>query len=537
MRGRTGVPRYGMGKIQRLPSSLWPVLRLITRENDLRCLLLDEWNTVGKLVGSTESARILQSKRLSPSSFYHTYGILSSAILRAGGSGTTRWFGYDVRPTLEPDIEAVVVSGREEGTLYLPHCETRFAMAPFYVALGTTLFDAMEGHAISITRLLCRLLPLARMCAARHTDHSSALDDLLEHYQEYTSDLPGLVAPPAPLPKICTKVDFTFETVQGRIVPVVVDINDLHGGLQWIDDFERYYAELDTSYGSLRDKHRLGGIVARFVHGYLAAYRETRGHCPKTVVICLDDKERWDADSGRNYEAMADEFATQTEALGFRATVGLTYAVEYARSLEVLRSTGVRRLRLIDEDGLLTDMFLNDFDLVVRIYRGVPATGFDETLAFTSSLLDERTSRRFLILEDERLRLLFNKAVTQLILEDGVARHDLADSLIIPRRVGFYRLSAGAKITCDAILADARTKGIADIVVKLSDKSRHMATTAFFLNVENERHQAILERTVGQIICIAPDVRHLVVEALVGGPVLGGRKIEIRTLVLRDDPT
>jgi hypothetical protein len=254
---------------------------------------------------------------------------------------------FDNRST---DDLAIIHCGNEpdkEPTLSIIDAKCDFPMSPFYLRIGGLLRDTIIQSAIAAADALSSELPYIHELAASEADLESVLEAALR----------GLTSPPAKLTKrregvlfgkLVTKVDFGFMRDDADVLkPVVIDVNDLHGGLQWIDDFRQYYKNISDDALLTSPEH---SIIDRFVHEYIAAYRELRGQLPERVLIVLSHPGRWKSDNGYNYKCIAKECARQLIIAGCEAEVRITYLEQYIEGLKSMER-GKPIFRLLDDAG------------------------------------------------------------------------------------------------------------------------------------------------------------------------------------------
>lgn len=522
------VPHYGMGKIQRLPFSLWRDLAKIQTEAEMADFIGQHINLLPSGIGDAGLRKAIRLRRMPASLFSHLYHRLSSGIHRAGGSQAMDWTSYVLDASKETAITKTEVwTGDADHELRISDCLRSFPMAPFFLRIGGGLSDSIVSSAISVVDLLGA--EFYRHSAMFHhlQDFEELFDAAANNHARLGSSFWQTETRSHPA-KLCTKVDYTFSiqsnaSGSGQLVPIVIDINDLHGGLQWIDDFREHYRNLcnDTLLAAPAQS-----IVTTFVGEYVSAYSNLHSQPPKRVLICLSEKARWDADNGHNYKCIAAEFHRQINSLGVTATVGMTYMSEYIRALR--DSDGTPPVfRLIDSRGLLSDLTLTEIDLVVRNYRKIPQQNGESGYTFSDQLLPATSSNIFTILEDERLRVVFDKRFIRTIADAG----ELPGHVVIPARVGTYRLHTPVDDLTGTIIAHAAAQGISEIVIKLADKSVSDQVSALFYDLRNSRHVDLLEKALLHMQLKVADVDHLVVDAMIGDPVVDDRKVEVRTLV------
>jgi hypothetical protein len=432
------------------------------------------------------------------------------------------WTSYVLDASAPGGIKKQDLEGYlEPESIRLGDCDRSFPMSPFYLRIGGAMCGTIINSAESVVDILCAEFTRLSTLPGLHVDFDKLFDAAVKHLdqpQHSPRQQTGLA-------KLVTKVDFTFtgEQLDHSFLPIVIDVNDLHGGLQWIDDFREYY--------SARSNDRLLDapddlIVTRFVREYVSAYISIHSRPPTTVLICLSDRNRWESDNGYSYKCIAAEFSRQLRAHGAGPKVGITFMESYIEALR--RSDGrIPEFKLLDDDGQLTESTLSNIDLVVRNYRKIPRSEDPGRFTFSEELINGQLSELFTILEDERLRVVFDKRYIRVLADDN----RLPAYVVIPARIGTYILAQSAEYLTSKIARDATAAGVSDIVVKLADKTTANTVTASFFDINNPRHLDMLEKELGQIRQKVNDVNHLVVDALVGGPVIDDRKIEVRTLV------
>lgn len=518
-------PPYGMGKIQKLPYSLWNELKNITTDAELVEFINFNWDLLKSFISGNDRENILKRNRISKSSFKHIYGLLSSAILRAGGSQITNWLLYVKDENQKENLRFVNVSNENSTNFNISNIKRPFHMSPFYLKMNNYLFQTIAENAININDVLCNNYNLIKDLYGRCNNYNELLNLFIKEFSiEKNKDLSN-----REITKLVTKVDFVLDMKGEDIIPIVVDINDLHGGLQWIDDFREYYYNL--SQDKLLEKNK-NNIMRLFVNRYIGAYKNAKNKLPKKVLICLSGKERWDSDDGYNYKAMAQEFIRQEKEAGENCEVALTYMEQYIESLYCFKSSGKLKVRTLDELGNVKDNYFENFDMVVRSYRKITDNDSESEFIFTDRVLEKNVEKYFLILEDERLRILFDKRFTQKALDKMQKNEILSGCVAVPQTVGCYSLSKlTAKQICENIVSDAYANNIKEITLKLVEKTPYMNTSAYFFNVENNRHIEMIEGTLNKIKQHVPDIEFVTVDAMVGSGVINDRKIELRTLI------
>lgn len=439
------------------------------------------------------------------------------------------WTAYVLDASAPTGIVKRQVAYRAEPqNLFLGNGISSFPMAPFYLRIGGTLQEAIIDSAVSIVDTLCAEFADISVMPGRHVDFEDLYDAAVENLVSSRCKRQSSFRI-TPLAKLVTKVDFSFSLAPDRmeIIPIIIDINDLHGGLQWIDDFRDHYHTLSGD-DLLAPTGKL--IVARFVKEYVWSYINIHNRPPNNVLICLSDKARWDSDNGYSYKCIAAEFKRQLTAFGIVPRVGITYMEQYIDAVRYLER-GSLVAKLIDDNGKPTDFTLGDIDLVVRNYRKIPFDGNLGRFTFSKELFPEPHKNYFSILEDERLRIVFDKRFVRSLAD----AERLPSCVIIPARIGTYDLGHPPEKLTATIANDANVKGISEIVIKLADKTVAKEATALFFNTNNQRHLEMVEKALRQIRENVQDVHHLVVDALVGDPIIDDRKIEVRTLVFAND--
>jgi len=521
-------PSYGMGKIQKLPYNLWNELKNIDSDNELVEFINLNWNLLKPFISGNDRDNILKRNRISISSFKHIYGIISSAILRAGGSQIADWLLYIRDENQKENLRNVYVSDKSNTNLNIPNVKRPFHMAPFYLKMNNFLFKTISDNSIKINSILCNNYEFIKRSHGKCDDYNELLNLLIN---EFSIERKKEISHKG-ISKLVTKVDFILDKKGEDIIPIVVDINDLHGGLQWIDDFREHYYNLSQDELLKKDKNN---ILRSFVERYIYAYKKSKNKLPKKILICLSGKERWNSDDGYNYKVMSQEFIRQIKETGENCEVALTYMEQYVEALYRLKTSGKLKVRTLNEFGEVKDNYFENFDMVVRSYRKIISCDSQSEFIFSDSVLEKNIEEYFSILEDERLRILFDKRFTQNALSKIEKNKILSGCVAVPKSVGCYSLlNYTAKQVCENIISDAYKSNVKEIAIKLVEKTPYMNTSAYFFNINNNRHIELIETTLNKIKKNVLDIEYVTVDAMVGSGIINDRKIELRTLVFNE---
>lgn len=519
-------PLHGMGKIQKLPYSYWEELKLIQTDYDMVIFCQRHWDDIKYYLSSTDFNNILKKNRINPGSFKYIYGILSSAILRAGGSRTMNWLYYTTNSAQVDDIVVETVNANRENLLLsLPDSERDFELSDTYLTLSEAFSNKIRNAAVNINNIILQNYKYILQLYNKSDDYNELFKKLIDISNNKNRNI---INDTHELSKLVTKIDFALEKVGDNVVPIFIDANDLHGGIQWINDFNFLYKQLINDK-SIFDNNE--SIVQCFVDTYLSAFYKIKGSYPKKILICLGDEKRWNQDGGYNYKSIKEAFKATLKNLNRDCMVEITYMKYYIDSLLEYNKNGKLRVRILNQHGQLSDDYFEDYELVIREYAKLLINCEKEEICFTEQVLTNINQKKFLILEDEKLRLLFDKRFILKILEKE--KKDKFENLcIIPQNLGTYSLRENsAEKICLEIITNALNKGINEIVLKFVDKSRFIDTTAYFFNLYNQKHHELLFYTVMKLKKNLRDIDFITVESMLGNSFYNDRKVELRFLV------
>lgn len=519
--------QYGMGKIQKLPYSFWNELKWVKSDYEMASFCLKKWDFIKSFLGSADSNNILKRNKITPASFKYIYGIISSAILRAGGSNTMDWLYFATNNSQKEDVYFHKVAIDKRNLVFnLPDLERGFQLSDVYLSLGKSFSENIRQTALLINEILCQ-------------PYLNSLDiNGYETYEQLYHKLISVIDIDKKslctnrIGKLVTKVDFVLEKFGEKTIPVFVDANDLHGGLQWINDFNYVYQKYSNDQLLLDNND---SIVEKFVETYLNAFYTVKGVYPKKVLICLNDEKRWNQDNGYNYKCIKNAFSYALSQHYKDYDVEITYMKYYLESINYLNETSNLRTRVIDNNGRIKlDYYFYDYELVVRNYMKLTNDPQEGGFFFTDQIIKDEFKNKFLILEEERTRLLYDKRYVLTSINNRRNKNVLDDICVTPRLIGIYSLKQTPDVICNQIVEDAFRNNISEIVLKFSDKSIIIDTTAYFFNLKNEKHYELLFYTITKLKENLKDVEHITVESLIGRDYYNDRKVELRFLIFNN---
>jgi hypothetical protein len=520
-------PSHGLGKIQKLPYSYWKDLKSITEDSEMVDFCRERWEYIKPFLGSVDYNKIINRNRINPSSFKFIYGILSSAILRAGGSNTMDWLYYTTDRSQKNDIAIQKVEASKDDLVFNPpNLDRGFHLSDVYLRLGHSYSDTIRNTAVTINEILCHNYPDV-LHLSRDTDSYNQLcNDFIATYKPCYKNV---LKEKKQISKLVTKIDFLLEKVGDNTIPIFIDASDLHGGLQMINDFNAVYQRF---FDDQVLKENNESIVESFVDAYLSAFHAIKGCYPRKILICLNDEKRWNQDNGYNYTSIKEMFKRAISRYHRDCAVEITYMKQYIDSLIHFNQTGQLKVMVLNRSGSLRSDYFEDFELVVRNYMKLTFEQEKQDYFFSERLLTSDFKRKFIILEDERTRMFFDKRYVLCALGHAKDTNLLRNVCIIPKNLGYYSLKKIPPETiCSKIIESAHENGIDEIVLKISDKSIFVDTTAYFFNLNNRKHHELLLYTVVKLANSVKDVEFISVEALMGQAFYNDRRVELRFLV------
>ena len=153
---------YGFVKIQKLPISLWDELKIVENESDFITYLNNHWDTLELLICSKDTYGVRVKSHLNWSSIKHIYGILTSKILRGGGSKLTSWSLWCY--TEENTIKFDKLDNTDCLPLKLPN-RIDFKLSPIILRIGGDYFSQLKESSTLI-----------------HNSVLANIDDLIQRY-------------------------------------------------------------------------------------------------------------------------------------------------------------------------------------------------------------------------------------------------------------------------------------------------------------------------------------------------------------------
>ena len=505
---------YGFVKIQKLPLDLWQELKGADTEESFVDFILENKDILFEYIGSKDQKKLQGGEKVSWSTLRYLYGVVSSYILRGGGSKLTTWslWSYSDDEVFEfldlPSMpkQELDIEGR-----------AKFKLDSKVLLIGGKYYQALKKASTLIH------------------------DSVISNIYDYLGDKPlsfeegdrlikentkGKKIKIHPNLKMCGKVDFVIEFDQGDDpIFVPIDVNDLHGGLCWIDQFRQYYSRFTDSLIKV-DKQ----ILDYFVQGFISYFQEQTGELPKKILVCLDDLARWNQDNGLNYVEIKKRAQTTLKDMGYQAEVGLSYLNNLQNSIEKYKKSGTVTINLIDENtGEMTKELMKNPDLVVRIYR----RPFNKkTNSFFTLRRCCKDRLPFVVFDPEEIRPAYYKENVHLILGNHNLRQRLDSRILMPDMIGSYDISDSD--LPNKIISDVLKSGNTDFVLKLNEKTPYTQISAHFFCASNGLHKLFLQDVLKKIKEEVKDIQHVVVEPHYGQS-FGGGKLEIRTVNVKSD--
>ncbi|HDK42054.1 MAG TPA: hypothetical protein ENG87_01640 [Candidatus Pacearchaeota archaeon] len=507
---KTKFVPYGFVKLQKLPIYMWSELKDAVDEKEFIHYLVNNWDSVEMLLGSKDKYGIINKRHLNWASIRHIYGILTSKILRGGGSKLTTWSLWC--KSNENGIKFKKIEGYKHLQLNIPN-RTSFELSNQALFIGGDYYEQLKQSSVLIHNAVA--LNIKELTGSMENASLCDIDSALKRKLKSNPTITGCDAS-----KLCGKVDYLLENIDGNVNLIPIDVNDLHGGLHWVDLFRDEY---EKHFGSIVKMDC--SIIENFCNSFIGHYHDKKGRLPERIVLCLDDYDRWSQDNGMNYIEMKNVAINLLNNQGIDASISLSYMSNYKESLTHYLGTNEIRIQVIHEDtGVIADKYMDDYQLVVRIYRKIQDVSSNEIFT-TREILSG--SPPFIIYDDEEIRPAYFKDNVHSVL--GVLKDSIESNIIkMPSIIGVYNVS-DINIT-ERIIQDVITKGYNDFVLKLNEKTPYSDISALFFSAKNPLHRRILQDNIATIRTKIADVKQVIVEPLYGGKSSYHNKIEIRTI-------
>lgn len=505
---------YGFVKIQNTPFSLWNDLKIIEEKDEFANFFNHNKHLICEYIGKRDAKKLLEQHNLTWSSIIYLYGLISSKILRGGGSNLTTWSfwcygGADDIFELRKIID-------QEQTLNLQN-RVSFKLSPYVLYIGGKYYKNLKHASESIHGFVAEN-------AEEYILNDPKIDldemDKLIKIQNNAKFLSG----DSKL-KICGKVDFTVSKKLDDYFFYPIDVNDLHGGLFWIDEFSRFYRKYSKKIIKPQNS-----ILYYFANSFIDYFKYTTGKYPINILICLDDFERWNQDNGLNYIMIKNEALRILKVNNIKANIFFSYLEDYQKCMVNFKDNHKIKIRVLNEDdGSQSNEYQEKIDMVVRIYRKF----YDTTNKYTTTRNFLGDMPPFIIYDPEEIRPAYYKENVHKIFRNIFLRETLDDSIILPSIIGEYNLrenSLSAKI-----FNDVRNSGNNDFVFKLNEKTQYTGLSAHFFSANNKLHEVFLQKLIDKMAKNIKDIDTVIVEPHYGAGLFEqNKKIEIRTINVQD---
>lgn len=501
---------YGFAKFQKLPIYMWSELKDATDEQQFIDYLLNNWSSVEILLGSKDKYAIKNKCHLNWGSIKYIYGLLSSRILRGGGSKLTTWSLWS--RSNENGIQFKSIEDCNELQLNIAN-RTRFQLSPQALFIGGDHYKELKQSSVLIHNAI--VSNIKEITSTAEGISLSGIDSALKQKLAHNPIITSTDAN-----KLCGKVDYLIENIDDNLKLIPIDVNDLHGGLYWVDLFRNEY---EKYFGSIIKMDC--SIVEKFCNSFFGYFYEKKGYFPKRIVLCLDDYDRWSQDNGMNYIQMKKIAVKLLRKLGIDAKVSLSYMVNYKESLNHYLDTNIIKIQVLNESsGVVSDKYLKNYELVVRIYRKLQDISSNKVFT-TREILN--SSPPFVIYDEEEIRPAYYKDNVHSVL--SILRKSIESNIIkLPSIIGVYNID-DFNVT-DRIIKDVIARGYNDFVLKLNEKTPFSDISALFYSANNPLHIKILHDNIASLRIKIADVRQVIVEPLYSEKSSYQNKIEIRTL-------
>ena len=503
---------YGFVKIQKLPFDLWKKIRNINTKDDFISFLKENKDLISEFIGTKDRNNIFNKNTLNWSSIKYIYGILSSKILRGGGSNLTSWGLWCYT---EGDVLEFQRINKSEKRILVIQNRIKFTLSPYILLIGGKYYKQLKEssqlihHSIAgNTESIIESNKNANLYGIDKVIKEQSNNNRIKVFSNY---------------KICGKVDYIVHINKNNELKFVpIDVNDLHGGLCWIDLFRRYYEQY---FGEIKKEDH--EILYYFVSSFISYYESVKGKPPGNILICLDDLERWNQDNGLNYIKIKEFTQEILKEREVDANISISYLENYKGCLANYKRNHKIEIQTIDEDdGSLSENFTDKIDLVVRIYRRLYDTKNNKFYT-TREFLGKNPP--FVIYDPEELRPAYYKENVHKIFQNIYLRDRLKDLVLLPDLIGVYSLKQ--KDLTNKIFHDVFEKGYDDFVIKLNEKTPYTNISAFFFSAKNDLHKLFLADTIQKLRDNVKDINNIIVEPLYGSGFLDDNlKIEIRTV-------
>lgn len=510
MANNTMFVPYGFVKIQKLPIGIWSQLKYIDTEKDFIRYLNDNWTLIESIIGNKDKHGIRNKKHLNWSSIKYIYGILTSRALRGGGSKLTSWSLWCYSE--ENGINIRKICNNKDTSIVIPN-RAKFYLSSNMLSIGGEHYKQLRRSSSYISQYVFSVAnQVGQRCLGSSLER---IDSELK--KELAIGNNAIIENES---KLCGKVDYLLSGDKEKQELIPIDVNDLHGGLYWIDLFRDHYHQRVGQIIQLKKS-----IIEYFCVSFIDYFKTKRGCYPKSILICIDDYERWAQDNGLNYIEIKEVATEILSALGVSSTVEISYMESYKAGLLDYIETGDIQFQIVDyRNGKLSENKTKSVDLIVRIYRKIQNIT-ENTISTSCQILGRPLP--FVIYDSEEIRPGYYKDNVHAALNN--IKSEIETEIIrFPKLIGVYDIDEND--IEENIIKDVTESGYEEFVVKLNEKTPFTDISAQFYCASNNMHKKILKDTLAALRKKVVDVRAVIVEPLYPGDKGYKKKIELRTV-------
>lgn len=510
----TKVPPHGFAKIQLLPLHIMfgPGGAWHARdEHELAGALAAHKEQLDKLANNPNVAEgfrrtlshalagvMYLGGRLSRKDALEVVPLLNSAAFRTGGSSTMKWSVW--KTDAEQGLRIKPVPAASQGALAQ---QMGMPKADVYVALGKDLFTPLANVSREVAAATIGAIDQARL---RHPNLS------VEDLRKVAPAVAGERIFDPTGQKSLMKVDYKLFRSGGKIRAGLIDVSSELVGIGPTDEL-------------LGQTGTVSRLAKRLALGILKIHQDESGKIPSKAAIMVRDNKLYKEFAG-DIESIRGHLEKLLKKKNPAAEVKVVLQELVQRRL---KSTGNLKVQTADGKSI-------EPELLVRYGRFPLEREQDEKLK----------GRGVNVIDKSDYVLAADKTINSPVL--SIYKTERESPLMIPRRViGESSIFSGDyKTELDKVFERARVEGWPGVVIKLPTKLAAGKTgaeevTAHFANPHSPLHADAVKQAISEVVARGHDLpakerdkARLTYEELVPSelPELGGRGVEIRTLVM-----